>query len=91
MLLRDICIAAGLPMRIEDTAGTEFIRAATGHLALSTPPRCLISGYPFENTRPPTADGGPEIRDGHLYLSDQPGLGLTPDYGALGKPLLEFT
>jgi L-alanine-DL-glutamate epimerase-like enolase superfamily enzyme len=74
-------------MRIEDTAGSEFVLAATAHLALSTPPAYLLGAYPFVNEGITTADGAPQIKDGCLVVSDKPGLGVTPNLAALGKPI----
>jgi cis-L-3-hydroxyproline dehydratase len=86
--MRDICVRRGLRMRIEDTAGSEFVLAATAHLALSTPPAYLLGAYPFVNDGVSTADGAPKIKDGCLTVSDKPGLGLTPNHATLGKPIL---
>lgn len=88
--MRDLCARLNLRMRIEDTAGSEFVLAATGHLAHSTPPKLLYGAYPFVNEGVSTATGGPEICNGRLRISDRPGLGLTPVMEMLGKPLFEY-
>jgi hypothetical protein len=41
------------------------------------------------NTRS-TGIGGPESRNGKLYASDTPGLGVAPDFESLGAPVEEF-
>jgi hypothetical protein len=41
------------------------------------------------NTRS-TGKPGPETRDGRLYASDGPGLGVVADYDSLGAPIAEF-
>lgn len=89
--MRDICVRLGLRMRIEDTAGSEFVLAATAHLAHATPPGLLIGAYPFVNEGISTASGGPEISNGRIRISDRPGLGLTPHVEVLGKPVREFS
>ena len=41
------------------------------------------------NTRS-TGIGGPAVRDGKLYPSDMPGLGVCPDYDSLGLPVATY-
>jgi cis-L-3-hydroxyproline dehydratase len=88
--LRDLCVALGLRMRIEDTAGSEIVLAATAHLAQATPPIWLIGAYPFVNEGVCTAEGGPTIENGRMRVSERPGLGLTAKPSVPGAPVLEF-
>ena len=39
---------------------------------------------------PPVADGAPEIRDGCLYLNEEPGLGIEPCMDVLGEPVAVY-
>ncbi|MDJ0778995.1 MAG: mandelate racemase/muconate lactonizing enzyme family protein [Gammaproteobacteria bacterium] len=88
--LRDLCLAQGLHMRIEDTAGTEVARAAQAQLAAATPLAPQLGCYTFINQMPPIATGAPEIRDGMLHLNRQPGLGLELRYDELDPPLAVY-
>lgn len=87
---RDMCLAHGIKMRIEDTAGSEITRAAQAQLAAATPPSMLLGSYTFINDHPPVAEGAPEVRDGLLHLNHQPGLGLTPNMDVLGDPIAVY-
>ena len=57
----------------------------------STPAEMLINSTDLHNynTRS-TGKPGPETRDGRLYASDAPGLGVVADYDSLGEPIAEF-
>lgn len=88
--LRDLCLAQGIKMRIEDTAGSEITRAAQAHLAAATPLAMQLGSYTFVSDRAPVVDGAPEVRDGMLHLNDRPGLGVTPRLSALGIPLAVY-
>lgn len=89
-LERDMCIRNGIQMRLEDTAGTEITRAAQAHLAAATPIDLQLGSYSFLNDMPPAAEGAPELRDGHLHLNDEPGLGIAPNMDVLGDPVAVY-
>ncbi len=89
-VLRDLCVAHGIRMRIEDTAGSEITRAAQAQLAANTPEEWLLGSYHFQSGRPPTAQDAPVVRRGRLHLNDRPGLGITPDRGQLGEPVAVY-
>ncbi len=89
--VRDYLIDNGLSVVAEDTWGGEITTATLSHLAASTPPELLynttdLHNYNTEHTGTP----GPETRDGKLFASDAPGLGVEPDYGALGDPVAVY-
>jgi len=90
-LQKDLCAGHGIKMRIEDTAGTEVVRAAQAQLAATLPGKLLLGSYPFVNDMPAVADGAPSLRDGCLELNDRPGLGLAPRAEALGEPVAVYT
>lgn len=78
----------GLSVVSEDTWGGEITTATLSHLAASTPPEYLynttdLHNYNVEHTGKPA----PETRDGKLYASDEPGLGVEPDLDELGDPV----
>jgi cis-L-3-hydroxyproline dehydratase len=90
-LMRDLCVASGVAMTIEDTWGGDFVTAAIVHLAQSTPVEFLLSSTDFNSygTRD-IASGAPKRKDGRISASDAPGLGCTPKKEALGEPVFRI-
>jgi len=85
---RDLCVDLGVAMTIEDSWGGEIATAAIAHLAASTPDGFHFMSSAFHGYHTVAiADGGPEVADGHMSVSDRPGLGVTPDFTVLGDPL----
>ena len=86
--VRDLCVAAGVPMNVEDTWGGDIITAAIAHLAHSTPDRFLFSATDFNSYGTVAfAEGAPQRKHGRLAASREPGLGVRPMMDVLGKPL----
>lgn len=85
---RDLCADLGVVMTIEDTWGGEIATAAIAHLAASTPDGFHFQSSAFHDyhTRA-IADGGPTVADGHMTITDAPGLGVTPLWDVLGDPI----
>ena len=48
-LMRDLCVASGIPMTIEDTWGGDIVTAAIAHLARSTPAEFCFSATDFNS------------------------------------------
>ncbi|MBX2839477.1 MAG: mandelate racemase/muconate lactonizing enzyme family protein [Gammaproteobacteria bacterium] len=90
-LMRDICLAHGIKVRIEDTAGSEVTRAAQAQLAAATPENVQLGSYTFINDMAPVANNAPKLREGALHLNNDPGLGLDVDLTALGDPVAVYT
>jgi L-alanine-DL-glutamate epimerase-like enolase superfamily enzyme len=90
--IRDLCVALGIAMTIEDTWGGDIVTATIAHLAHSTPPEFLFSATDFNSyvTRS-IAEGAPQRDQGRARASDRPGLGISPRFDVLGKPVLEIT
>jgi cis-L-3-hydroxyproline dehydratase len=89
--VRDFLVNNGLSVVAEDTWGGEITTAVLSHLAASTPPEYLynttdLHNYNVEHTGKP----GPETRDGKLYASDAPGLGVEADLDELGDPVAVY-
>lgn len=89
--VRDFLIDHGISVVSEDTWGGQITSAAVAHFATSTPPEMLqnttdLMNYNTRNT----GIGGPSVRDGKLFASDTPGLGVTPDFGSLGAPVSDY-
>jgi L-alanine-DL-glutamate epimerase-like enolase superfamily enzyme len=87
-LMRDICIASGTPMTIEDTWGGDIVTAAIAHLAQSTPEEFCFSATDFNSYGTvEIATGAPRRVDGFMAASDAPGLGVSPRLDVLGEPV----
>ncbi|HAR53013.1 MAG TPA: mandelate racemase, partial [Roseovarius nubinhibens] len=88
---RDFLIDNRMPVVAEDSWGGEIASAAVAHFAASTPEEFLINSTDLMNynTRS-TGLGGPTVRQGRLYASDTPGLGVTPDFNSLGAPVADW-
>ncbi|MEZ5774496.1 MAG: cis-3-hydroxy-L-proline dehydratase [Hyphomicrobiaceae bacterium] len=87
--IRDLCVATGLSMIVEDTWGGDMVTAAIAHLARSTPEEFLIAATDFNSYGTKRiAEGAPERIDGRMTAPDRPGLGFTPVMDALGDPVL---
>lgn len=90
--VRDFLLDNGLSVVAEDTWGGEITTSAVAHFAASTPAELLynttdLHHYNVEHTGQP----GPPTANGKLYVPDLPGLGVTPDWAALGEPLAVYT
>lgn len=88
---RDFCAAAGIPMCVEDVWGGDVVTAALAHLAVSTPPETFLNTTDLHNYNTlHFAAGAPYAEAGRLYVSDAPGLGVTPDEDVLGDPVAVY-
>ncbi len=88
---RDLCVDLGIVMTIEDTWGGEIATAAIAHLAASTPDGFHHQSSAFHSYHTVSiADGAPEVQtDGTMTVPTGPGLGVEPNWGALGEPIWE--
>ncbi|TYC60971.1 mandelate racemase [Rhodobacterales bacterium] len=91
-LMRDLCIAEGIPMTIEDTWGGDIVTAAIAHLALSTPAEFTFSATDFNSYGTvDIASGAPKRVNGRMTASNLPGLGIEPLFDALGEPVARYS
>ena len=89
---RDLCIAMGIAMTLEDSWGGDIITAAIAHLAHSTPPELLFTATDFNSyVTVNIAAGAPQRNNGRMAASDQPGLGIQPRQDILGDPVMTFS
>ncbi len=87
---RDLCVALGIAMTIEDTWGGDIATAAIAHLAHSTPPELLFSSTDFNSyVTVRNADGAPQRENGRLAAPLAPGLGVEPRMDVLGEPVVD--
>lgn len=86
--VRDFLIEHRIPVVAEDTWGGEITTAAVAHFAASTPAEFLINSTDLMNyNTTSTGIGGAYAKDGKLYASDTPGLGVKADFDQLGEPV----
>jgi len=89
--IRDLCVALGIPMTIEDSWGGDIITAAIAHLAHSTPEAYRFSATDFNSyVTVSNASGAPQRDNGAMRASKQPGLGVTPNRQVLGEPVASY-
>jgi L-alanine-DL-glutamate epimerase-like enolase superfamily enzyme len=89
---RDLCVAMGIAMTLEDSWGGDITTAAIAHLAHSTPEDLRFTSTDFNSyVTVSTAEGAPERRQGCMSASDAPGLGIHPRMDVLGRPVVEVT
>ena len=89
---RDICIAAGLTVSVQETTGSDVAFAAIVHLGQTVPEkylRCLLECRDMVSLK--TADGPFEVRDGRVTAPTLPGLGIAPRLEALGEPVASYS
>jgi len=87
--IRDLCVALGIALTIEDTWGGDIITAAIAHLAHSTPPNYLFTATDFNSyVTVSNASGAPRRQDGRMAAGEAPGLGVEPRWELLGKPVI---
>lgn len=85
---RDLCMAMGVIMTIEDSWGGEIATAAIAHLAHSLPSDFHFQSSAFhEYTDVEIAGGAPVMEDGYMWVTDKPGLGVEPRMDVLGAPV----
>lgn len=89
-VIRDLAVASGIPMNIEDTWGGDIVTAAISHLAHSTPPNLLFCSTDFNSYGPKTiAKTSAHRIDGKLSAPLSPGLGVELIYEELGEPVID--
>ena len=90
--MRDYLVDHRMPVVAEDTWGGEITTAALAHFAASTPPEFLVNSTDLHNYNTTgTGTPAPVTRDGKLFASDAPGLGVEPDFDQLGEPVAVFS
>ena len=85
---RDICVAGGRTMSIQDTVGTDVAYAAVLHLGQTVPKRvlrCVANCTDLVTVK--VADFDVPLVDGGAVAPDLPGLGVTPNLDVLGAPV----
>lgn len=90
--VRDLCAIRSLPHSCDDAWGGDIIAAACVHLAATVEPRRMegawiaqeyIDGH-FDAKNPVV------IRQGHIAVPRGPGLGVKPEPGMFGRPVVSY-
>jgi len=89
---RDICLASGLVMSVQDTVGSEIAFAAIVHLAQTIPPkflRCILDTRDMVSLQ--TAEFECQLESGSVIAPSKAGLGITPNLSILGSPVASYS
>jgi cis-L-3-hydroxyproline dehydratase len=91
-LMRDVAVALGLRLTIEDTWGGDIVTAAVAQLASGVPGEALCA-VSFMNDWTNEHLGGHQPRSAGETgpVPDGPGLGIEVEVDALGEPLATFS
>lgn len=88
--IRDLAVAMGVPVNVEDTWGGDIATAAIAHLAHSTPPALLLCSTDFNSYGPTTiATTSAHRLHGRMSAPTEPGLGVDPLFEVLGAPVVD--
>lgn len=85
---RDIGLAAGMTMSVQDTVGSTIAFAAIAHLGQTVPEknlRCILDTRGMVTAQLAQFDA--PVVDGGVMAPDTPGLGISVDIETLGQPL----
>lgn len=88
---RDLCIAAGYTVSVQETTGSDIAFAAIVHLGQTVPERylrCVLESRDIVAVK--TADGDFDVVDGRVQAPTTPGLGITPRLDVLGAPVATY-
>lgn len=93
--IRDMCVAAGYMMPVQDCCGSDIAFAAIVHLGQTVPERnlrCVLGCRDLVTVK--TADGAYagafDVRNGRVTAPTAPGLGIVPRMDVLGSPVMSF-
>jgi L-alanine-DL-glutamate epimerase-like enolase superfamily enzyme len=87
--VRDLCVAMGIGMTIEDSGGGDIVTAAITHLAHSTPEKFRFNCSDCNSyVALDIAQDAPRRVGGQIRAPMGPGLGITPNVQLLGRPII---
>lgn len=91
-LIRDICIASGKVLTIDDMWGADLSAAAQVHLAVSSPARTCLASYISTDFSKLRYDiEAPALENGYISPNAKSGLGVEPSMVVLGEPTMQFS
>lgn len=88
---RDMCVAAGYTLSVQDTVGSDISFAAIVHMGQTVPERnlrCILE--PRDMVTVKTANGSFEVVEGRITAPSLPGLGIEPRLEVLGEPVASY-
>ena len=89
--LRDVAVALGLMVTVEDTGGAEIDTAAMAHLSLSTPEENRLHAIAFHQwVTVRTASNAPPVIGNRIGIPQGNGLGIDVRPELLGTPFMEW-
>lgn len=90
--MRDLALAHGIDMFVMATGGSVLADAEALHLAATIPDAHCHAVWACQDmiTMDIAGGRGPRNVNGHLYLTESPGLGVHPDEDALGAPVARY-
>nr|WIE91265.1 mandelate racemase/muconate lactonizing enzyme family protein [Mesorhizobium sp. WSM4875] len=89
--MRDFLVDNRISIVVDDTWGGEIAATVVAHIAASTPEEFLDSASDLHNYQERAiGKPGPETKDGNLFVSSRPGLGVEPDYDVIGAPVAVY-
>jgi len=89
--IRDICMAAGMTLSVQETTGSDIAFAAIVHLGQTVPERylrCILESRDIVGVK--TADSDMPVIQGRVTAPNVPGLGITPRLDVLGEPVASY-
>ncbi|KAI9036463.1 mandelate racemase/muconate lactonizing enzyme family protein [Aspergillus affinis] len=89
--VRDLCLAAGYIISVQETCGSDIGFAPLVHLSQTIPEhslRCVLASRHMLTVK--TADAAFDIIDGYVVAPTVPGLGITPRLDVLGDPVASY-
>ena len=91
--MRDVALAQGIDMIVKEAGGTVLADTEALHLAAQLPHHNNKDVRACQDMLTIDIAGGrgPRNKDGHLYLPEEPGLGVHPDETALGDPMAVYS
>lgn len=88
---RDLCLALGIGISVEDSAGGDIVSAAIVHTAVSMPTHGRFDAFlPSGEVREHIARDPVVPRHGRARAPIGPGLGIDVDVAMLGEPVAQF-
>lgn len=89
--VRDVAVALGMVVTVEDTGGSDIDTAAMAHLSISTPASRRAHTVDFHHwVTVSNGTGLPPTDGGLLRPPTSPGLGIEVDVASLGVPVLDI-
>jgi L-alanine-DL-glutamate epimerase-like enolase superfamily enzyme len=90
--MRDIALTHGIDMFVMATGGSVLADTEALHLAATIPDHSCLAVWACQDmiTIDVAPGCGPRNTDGHLHLSEVPGLGVHPDESLLGNPVASY-